>query len=65
LEARLAEPKRAIDAFGALFVRPIGPDLLGMATGESIAHLNHLVAMNRAFREVDAAGVHWWHAAKR
>ena len=31
----LAEPKRAVDVFGALFARTIGPDLLGMATGEA------------------------------
>ena len=39
-------PKRAIDVFGALFARPIdgAGDLLGMATGESLAHLNHLIA---------------------
>ena len=38
LRRALAEPKRAIDVFGALFARPIeGPELLGMATGESIA----------------------------
>jgi glyoxylase-like metal-dependent hydrolase (beta-lactamase superfamily II) len=63
--ALLAEPKRAVDVFGALFGRPIGPDLLGMATGESIAHLNHLVVTNRAFREVDATGAYRWRAATR
>jgi len=46
----LAEPKRAIDVFGALFARPIDSlgELLGMATGESVAHLNYLVATGRA-----------------
>jgi glyoxylase-like metal-dependent hydrolase (beta-lactamase superfamily II) len=39
---RLDEPKRALDLFGALFARKIGSDVLGMATGETIAHLNCL-----------------------
>jgi glyoxylase-like metal-dependent hydrolase (beta-lactamase superfamily II) len=39
---RLAEPRRVVDLFGALFARAIGPDTLGMATGEAIAHLNCL-----------------------
>jgi glyoxylase-like metal-dependent hydrolase (beta-lactamase superfamily II) len=30
LAGKLAEPKRAVDVFGALFARPIGPDLLGL-----------------------------------
>ena len=43
--------------FGALFARPIGStgDLLGMATGESLAHLNCLLASNEAVVEADAA----------
>ncbi len=57
LRRALAEPKRAIDVFGALFARPIeGAELLGMATGESIAHLNHLVARGEASRELGADG---------
>src|SRR4029079_6796742 len=46
LRRTLAEPKRAVDVFSALFARPIGEidvPLLGMATGEGIACLNHLV----------------------
>ena len=57
LEKRLAEAKRAVDVFGSLFGRPIGPDLLGMATGESLAHLNCLVARGRAVRETGDDGV--------
>ena len=57
LRRALAEPKRAIDVFGALFARPIeGSELLGMATGESLAHLNHLVARGEASRELAADG---------
>lgn len=41
---RLDSPKRVIDLFAAIFARPIGPDILGMATGEAVAHLNCLIA---------------------
>lgn len=40
--SRLEQPRRAIDLFPAMFARTIGPDELGMATGETIAHLNCL-----------------------
>jgi glyoxylase-like metal-dependent hydrolase (beta-lactamase superfamily II) len=52
-------PKRAIDVFGALFARPIDgkSELLGMATGESLAHLNYLVARGEAVAELGADGV--------
>jgi len=60
LKRSLAEPKRAIDVFGALFARPItaDSDLLSMATGESLAHLNHLLALGEATRAVDSDGAH-------
>ncbi len=64
LRASIAEPKRAIDVFGALFARRIDdPGLLGMATGESLAHLNYLLARGEARVEVDAHGVAWYGAA--
>ena len=52
-------PKRAIDVFGALFARPIDGkgELLGMATGESLAHLNHLVALGEVVSDLGADGV--------
>jgi glyoxylase-like metal-dependent hydrolase (beta-lactamase superfamily II) len=56
----LAAPQRAVDVFGALFRRSVGPDMLGMATGESIAHLNCLVGRGLAAREADGAGVSWY-----
>ena len=34
--------------------------LLGMATGESLAHLNHLIGQGLASAERDAAGVIWY-----
>jgi glyoxylase-like metal-dependent hydrolase (beta-lactamase superfamily II) len=60
LEDLLQEPKRAVDVFGALFSRPISGGLLGMATGEAVAHLNYLSKNGRAVREPDARGIWWW-----
>jgi len=51
------EPRRAIDLFGALFARKIGADLIGMATGEAIAHANCLIGRGLARRIVDGEGV--------
>lgn len=64
LERSLAEPKRAIDVFSSLFARPIGKAVLGMATGESVAHLNYLAAKGLARREMDGDGVIWWSATR-
>lgn len=53
-------PKRAVDCFTKLFRRPIGPDVIGMATGEALAHLRHLEVTGRAVRETrDGA---WWYS---
>jgi glyoxylase-like metal-dependent hydrolase (beta-lactamase superfamily II) len=60
LEMLLSEPRRATDVFSALFARPITPLVLGMATGEATAHLNHLLRTGRALSTVDASGVRWW-----
>jgi glyoxylase-like metal-dependent hydrolase (beta-lactamase superfamily II) len=60
LEGMLDEPRRAIDVFAALFSRPITPEVLGMATGEAMAHLNYLTQLGRATREADSRGVWWW-----
>jgi len=51
------EPRRAVDLFGALFARKIGGDLIGMATGEALAHLNCLVGRGLAKRVIDAQGI--------
>ena len=60
----LREPRRAVDVFGSLFSRKIGnePDLLGMATGESLAHLNCLIERGQAAVQTDAQGVAWYRA---
>ena len=60
LEDALADaPLRATDAFSLLFRRPIGDDMLGMATGEALAHLRRLEVTGRATRET-RDGV-WWY----
>jgi glyoxylase-like metal-dependent hydrolase (beta-lactamase superfamily II) len=59
----IAEPKRVVDAFGVLFRRSMDDSVLGMATGECLAHLNYLVARGEAVRRRDAAGVDWYSAA--
>jgi glyoxylase-like metal-dependent hydrolase (beta-lactamase superfamily II) len=62
LRGALSVPRRAVDVFGELFSRPIGsePNLLGMATGESLAHLNYLVRRQEVGVSTDAHGVAWY-----
>jgi glyoxylase-like metal-dependent hydrolase (beta-lactamase superfamily II) len=60
IQEELATPKRAIDVFGVLFRRHVGADMLIMATGESVAHLNCLIARELVVRELDASGVAWY-----
>ena len=64
LERSLRTPKRSIDVFSSLFARPIGDGVFGMATGESIAHLNCLESRGLARRSRDADGVDWWVATQ-
>jgi len=65
LRKQLSEPKRVVDLFGALFARNVytDPHLLGMATGECIAHLNYLMRRGEVTVEVDDAGVAWYRKA--
>jgi len=58
----IAEPKRVTDVFHVLFRRVIDQNLLGLATGESLAHLNCLIARGQATRTRDANGVDWYQA---
>lgn len=62
LRQALYEPKRAMDVFTELYGRTLAPrpNLLGMATGESIAHLNYLLHRDEIRREIDADGVTWY-----
>jgi len=57
-----AEPKRAIDVFPALFRAKITQGVYGMATGESIAHLNCLRTRGLMGREGDEKGVEWYRS---
>lgn len=56
----LTEPRRAIDCFPALFKRDIDAGSLGLATGETIAHLNCLLGRRRINRSTDKQGVDWY-----
>jgi glyoxylase-like metal-dependent hydrolase (beta-lactamase superfamily II) len=56
----LAEPRRAVECFTPLFRRKIEDGSLGMATGETLAHLNCLLGRRRARRERDTEGVDWY-----
>lgn len=62
LHTLLAEPKRAVDVFEALFRRRVIDDLLGMATGESLAHLNCLMQRGQVKRRMDQHGVAWYQS---
>ena len=62
LHRHLAEPRRAVDCFSLLFGREIGDNLIGLATGEAMAHLRYLEARERATRST-VDGVWWFTAA--
>jgi glyoxylase-like metal-dependent hydrolase (beta-lactamase superfamily II) len=67
LRHALAEPKRAVDVFEALFGRRIDESqisLFGMATGESLACLHYLIERGEAVKEV-RGGVAWYRACAR
>jgi glyoxylase-like metal-dependent hydrolase (beta-lactamase superfamily II) len=63
LRRTLAEPRRVVDTFVALFGRQIDESqtqLLSLATGESVACLNHLMHRGEVRRDVDHDGVAWY-----
>jgi glyoxylase-like metal-dependent hydrolase (beta-lactamase superfamily II) len=53
----LATPRTVAETFSVLFKRTIGPDVLNMATGEAIAHLNCLIGRGQAERTVGPDGI--------
>lgn len=63
LRALLAEPRKVTDVFPALFSRPINRDLLGLATGESLAHLNYLLGRGEVERRTGDDGIDRYHVA--
>lgn len=65
LHDELGEPQRSVDIFKCLFGREIGMGdgiVLSLATGESKANLNCLMALGRVEKQQDAAGVEWYRA---
>jgi glyoxylase-like metal-dependent hydrolase (beta-lactamase superfamily II) len=63
LRKTLQEPRRVVDIFATLFGRAIDEGdsgLLNLATGESLACLNHLLHRGEARREQDGSGVDWY-----
>ena len=63
LRERLAQPQRVVDVFPALFRRAIGSGReLTLATGESLAHLNYLMARGEAERRLGSDGVYRYRA---
>jgi len=49
-----------VDCFPPLFSRDIDQDSLGLATGETMAHLNCLLGRRRITRRRDEQGVDWY-----
>ncbi|MBU6444574.1 MAG: MBL fold metallo-hydrolase [Alphaproteobacteria bacterium] len=62
LVALCAAPMRAVDCFPALFRARITAGNYGMATGESLAHLNCLLYRGRLTKRTDEDGVDWYLA---
>ena len=62
LHALCKEPKRAVDTFPALFKGMVTGGNLMFATGESIAHLNYLLILDRMTTSTDKDGVHWYQS---
>jgi len=63
LRKRLTSPHRVVDVFDALFGRAVDESSVaryGMATGESIAFLNHLIHRGEVTSETDTDGVAWY-----
>lgn len=60
LVAHLREPRTAAECFPALYRRPIGAAEYGLALGEAVGHLNHLLRTGRATRERRADGAWAW-----
>ena len=56
------DPKHAVEVFPALFRSRITAGNYLMATGESLAHLNCLIARGKMRRDSDANGVHRYTA---
>jgi glyoxylase-like metal-dependent hydrolase (beta-lactamase superfamily II) len=63
LRASLAEaPRTAHECFTPLFGREIGPGEYGLALGEAVGHLNHLLRTGAAMRSERTDGAWLWQA---
>ncbi|MDN5873283.1 MAG: MBL fold metallo-hydrolase [Sinobacteraceae bacterium] len=64
LRATLARPHRAVDVFSTLFHRDVGanPMLMSLATGESLAHINYLLARGEVQARLGDDGCIWYRA---
>ena len=62
LRSHLTEPRIASDCFLPIFGREIGADdgAYGLALGEAVGHLNHLLALGEVSRNTRADGVWEW-----
>ncbi|GLC95148.1 zinc metallohydrolase glyoxalase II family protein [Cupriavidus sp. TA19] len=63
LREALREPRRVVELFAVLFATPVtGGDALhyALATGETMAYLNYLSALNELDVRIDDAGVAWY-----
>lgn len=58
-----AQPVTALDVLRVLFRRELDAWQVGFATGETLAHLNHLWHRGSIKREANADGVHLYHQA--
>ncbi|MBA6413456.1 MBL fold metallo-hydrolase [Parahaliea sp. F7430] len=56
----LDQPRRAVDCFPALFTRKLEGHNLGLATGETLAHLNCLKGRRQVTSSQDEQGVNWY-----
>lgn len=60
LLAALTDPRHACQCFVPLFGREITGDAFGLAMAESVAHLNHLLVLNKVSRVTTDEGVWMW-----
>ncbi|MCL4188714.1 MAG: MBL fold metallo-hydrolase [Rhodobacteraceae bacterium] len=63
LREHLAQPRTAPDCFLPLFGRSIEPEVYGLALGEAVAHLNHLLHCGEAVCHRRADGAILWRRA--
>lgn len=65
LHSRLKQsPRKVVDVFPAIFGRKINDELLSMATGEAVAHLNCLRKRGKAERTEGSDGINTYEAVQ-